>query len=146
MHAVELPPPRDWQVFEDFCRDLFAAEWGDRDAQKYGRSGQEQHGVDVYARRDGRWRAVQCKRKQRFPESKLTEAQVRREVEEAYEFSRRLETLVIATTAQPDTAIQDLASRLTDEHAEASDEKRRFRVVVYGWVELCEKLQKHPDL
>ncbi len=145
-HAVELPIPRDWQVFEDFCCQLFAAEWGDRETQKYGRSGQAQHGVDVYGRRDGRWQAVQCKRKQRFPESKLTAAQVRREVTEAYDFSRPLETLVVATTAQPDTAIQDLAAELTDDHATDDDEKKRFRVVVVGWDELCEKLQRHPAL
>ncbi len=144
--AVELPIPRDWQVFEDFCCQLFAAEWGDREAQKYGRSGQGQHGVDVYGRRDGRWQAVQCKRKQRFPESKLTAAQVRREVTEAYDFSRPLETLVVATTAQPDTAVQDLAAELTDDHGEEDDERKRFRVVVYGWDELCEKLQRHPAL
>lgn len=144
--AVELPPPRDWQVFEDFCRDLFAAEWGDPHAQEHGRSGQKQHGVDLFGRRDGRWQAVQCKRKQRFPESKLTAAEVRREVEKAYKFSQRLETLVIATTARPDTGIQDLAARLTDEHAETSDERRRFRVVVYGWDDLCRMLRKHPRL
>ncbi len=29
-HAVEFPIPGDWQVFEDFCCELFAEERGDR--------------------------------------------------------------------------------------------------------------------
>ncbi len=49
-HPVALPVPRDWQVFEDFCRDLFAAEWSDPQTKKYGRPGQEQEGVDVFGR------------------------------------------------------------------------------------------------
>ncbi len=73
-HAVELAPPRDWQVFEDFCRDLFAAEWGDPSTQKHGRPGQQQDGVDVVGRRQGRWQGVQCKRRRIFPEIKLRES------------------------------------------------------------------------
>ena len=145
-HAVELPPPRDWQVFEDFCRDLFAAEWNDPEAQKHGRPGQQQHGVDIVGRRDGRWQAIQCKRKRTFPETQLTEKQLRAEVEAAYDFPRPLESLVIATTAPPDAAIQAVAAKLTDDHAKEDEENKRFRVVVFGWSELCEKLQRHQAL
>lgn len=115
-HTVELPTPRDWQVFEDICRDLFAAEWEDPETQKHGRPGQEQHGVDVFGRRDGRWQGVQCKRKSTFPEARLTEKEVGAEVAAARDFSQPLETLVIATTAPPDARIQALAARLTEEH------------------------------
>ena len=141
MVPLELPPPRDWQVFEDFCRDLFAAEWGDPDAQKHGRSGQNQHGVDVFGRREGRWQAVQCKRRSLFPEAKLTEREIRREVTAAQTFGQPLETLVIATTAPPDTRVQAVAMQLTESHGEAGP-----RVVVYGWSELCEKLALHEPV
>ena len=90
-HAVELAPPRDWQVFEDLCRDLFAAEWVDPGTQKHGRPGQQQHGVDVVGRRQGRWQGVQCKRRRIFPEIKLRESEVRAEVEAARELDRSLE-------------------------------------------------------
>ena len=145
-HAVELPPPRDWQVFEDFCRDLFAAEWGDPETQKHGRLGQQQQGLDVFGLRKGRWQGVQCKRKRVFPESRLTEKEVRAEVQAAYAFSRPIETLVLATTAPPDAKIQNLAAKLTDDHAQARVERKRFRVVVLGWSELCERLRSHPDV
>ena len=142
MIAAELPVPRDWQVFEDFCRDLFAAEWNDPEAQKHGRSGQDQKGVDVFGRRNGRWQAVQCKRRSAFPEKKLTEREVRNEVEEAREFEKgSLDTLVVATTAPPDTKLQKLARELTDQHGEGGP-----RVVVYGWSELTERLARHPTV
>ncbi len=141
-YAVELPIPRDWQVFEDLCRDLFAAEWGDPETKKHGRSGQKQYGVDVYGRRQDHWQGVQCKRRRKFPESRLTEKQVRNEVEAARRFSNLLtdpggglENLVIATTAPADTEFDRLAVRLTEQES--------FRVVIYGWSDLCDKLQHH---
>jgi len=137
-HAVELPVPRDWQVFEDFCRDLFAAEWGDPNAQKHGRPGQKQHGVDVFGIRNGCWQGVQCKRRGLFPEKRLTMEELRSEVAAACEFDRELETLIVATTAPPDTKLQTLANQLTDEGD--------FRVVVCGWIELCSRLQNHPRI
>ncbi len=137
----QFPPPRDWQVFEDFCRDLFAAEWGDPDTQKHGRPGQAQHGVDVFGLRHGRYQAVQCKLRGSFPERRLTERQIRDEVTAAGEFTQPLETLVIATTAPPDTGLQALAMALTQDHGEAGP-----RVVVYGWSELCEKLEHHEKV
>ncbi len=137
----QFPPPRDWQVFEDFCRDLFAAEWGDPDTQKHGRPGQAQHGVDVLGLRGGRYQAVQCKLRGTFPERRLTEQEIRDEVTAARKFSQPLETLVIATTAPPDTALQNLAMALTQDHGEIGP-----RVVVYGWGELCEKLLHHEKV
>ncbi|MEM7587852.1 MAG: FxSxx-COOH system tetratricopeptide repeat protein, partial [Acidobacteriota bacterium] len=142
-NAVELPRPRDWQVFEDFCRDLFAAEWGDLETQKYGRPGQEQHGVDVYGRRGGKWLGVQCKRRRTFPEKRLSEKEVRQEVELALsdKSPRRYETLVIATTAPPDAKLQDLADELTEAYGEEGP-----RVVINGWDQLCERLRRHRSV
>ncbi len=31
---IQLPAPANWQDFEILCRDLFAAEWKDRNAQR----------------------------------------------------------------------------------------------------------------
>ncbi len=52
---LALPPPRDGQPFEDLCRDLWAELWRDPNAQKHGRSGQKQHGVDVFGQPAGRF-------------------------------------------------------------------------------------------
>ena len=43
----QIPPPKSWITFEDLCHRLFKAVWGDPLAQKNGRSGELQKGVDV---------------------------------------------------------------------------------------------------
>jgi len=67
------PKPKDWDEFENLVWDLFRRRWQDPDAQRYGRSGQEQHSVDVYGcPRDmgGAFVGVQCKR---YEDENLTE-------------------------------------------------------------------------
>ncbi len=61
---LDLPTPRDWQSFEDLCRDLWAELWGDPNAQKHGRTGQKQRGVDIFGQpgSGADWEGVQCKR------------------------------------------------------------------------------------
>ena len=69
---VTLMPPRSWDTFEDLCHALFAAHWQDRNAQKNGRSGQAQAGVDVFGKTpDGKYWGVQCKLKSRLNKSEL---------------------------------------------------------------------------
>ncbi len=138
-HAVELPIPRDWQVFEDFCRDLFAAEWGDPETEKHGRPGQADHGVDVFGQRNGKWAAVQCKRRRQFPEVKLSKAEIRAEVASAQGFELPLDLLVIATTAPVDAPLQTFAAGLRKNDSDP-------RVIVSGWQALVERLQDHPQI
>lgn len=75
---LDLPPPRDWQTFEDLCRDLWAERWNDPNAQKHVRGGQSQRGVDVFGQPGGgpAWEGVQCK----CYERQLTRAQIKAEV------------------------------------------------------------------
>ncbi len=60
---LDLSSPRDWQPFEDLCRDLWAELWHDSNAQKHGRQGQKQRCVGVFGQPDGGtdWEGVQCK-------------------------------------------------------------------------------------
>ncbi len=45
LSRTHLPPPQNWQDFEELCCDLWGRIWGDGDAQRNGRQGQAQHGV-----------------------------------------------------------------------------------------------------
>lgn len=45
--TARFPTPRDDQEFEDIARDALRLHWRDRNAQRFGRSGQKQQGVDV---------------------------------------------------------------------------------------------------
>ena len=57
------PPPSDPVAFESLCLDLWKELWADPGAQKNGRSGQSQRGVDVFGCFDGKHVGVQCKQK-----------------------------------------------------------------------------------
>ena len=62
----QIPPPKSWEKFEDLIRALFAAVWASPLAQKNGRSGQEQHGVDVYGTpKDAPGKTLACSARER---------------------------------------------------------------------------------
>src|ERR1700676_2598167 len=65
-------PPNDPTAFESLCLELWRDIWNDPNAQKNGRSGQPQAGVDVFGQHDGKWAGVQCKQKDGLLWSKVT--------------------------------------------------------------------------
>ena len=86
----QIPPPKYWQQFEDLCLSLFRNIWGDPTAQKNGRSGQTQHGTDVWGGADydrGALHGVQCKGKDIGLGAAVTENGSRSEVEKAKQFT-----------------------------------------------------------
>jgi tetratricopeptide (TPR) repeat protein len=129
-HAVQLHPPRDEQVFEDLCRDLFRAHWGT--AQLYGRRGHEQKGIDLYGKVGDEHVAVQCKKR----EGKLAEADVGKDVESARRHEPPFQRLVFATTAPRDPKLQDFVRGLP----------APFAVEVWFWDDLERELARHDDV
>ena len=73
---THIPTPSNWQDFEELCLRLWRDMWSDPNAQKNGRVGQNQHGVDVYgiSAFDGKLHGVQCKGKNANYGAQLTEA------------------------------------------------------------------------
>jgi len=62
----QIAAPKSWETFEDLCLALFKSIWNDSLAQKNGRRGQRQHGVDVFGTVGGtgtNFMGVQCKGK-----------------------------------------------------------------------------------
>ena len=65
----QLLPPPSWDKFEEICADLFSRIWGDTLLGRYGRTGQRQHGVDIYGKENGADSGVQCKGKRNWPQA-----------------------------------------------------------------------------
>lgn len=65
--GTALHKPKDWPAFERLCADLFTDLLNDVHADLNGRSGQRQHGIDLYGtdRRTGELVGVQCKQRDR---------------------------------------------------------------------------------
>ncbi len=137
MPVRDLPRPRNWQDFEDLTCDLFRILWKAPTAQKHGRSGQPQAGVDVFGLPPGgaRWFGAQCKKRFERPVSR---SELESEVEKAATFNPQLSSFALATTAPRGTKAQEWARELT--------ESAPFEVTVFAWDDFCEALAGQREL
>ncbi len=136
------PPPNDSTAFESFCLELWGEIWQDPSAQKNGRSGQSQAGVDVFGQLQGTWVGVQCKQKDGLLWSKLTVEELEREVEAAKQFNPSLAEFILATTGPRDAKVQKRAREITEEHKH----RGLFSVVVWSWEDIWDELYRREDL
>ena len=106
----QVPPPTDWQKFERMMRDLFEAEWG-ATAHMHGRTGQPQHGVDIYAQPGGEpeYHALQCKCRDALPDKTITPAELADEVKKAKKFKPRIRKFSLLVTGHRDAQAQEAA-------------------------------------
>lgn len=128
----QIPAPKSWEKFEDLTRSLFASVWKAPLTQKNGRSGQQQHGVDVYGTLSATHSknfGVQCKGKNGGYGAKATIVEFDSELAKAERFKPALGHWTFATTAPNDARLQ--------EHARIVSERRvgegKFPVDVIGW-------------
>jgi hypothetical protein len=143
--SKQIAPPRDWPDFENLCLAIFRAEWSDPLALKNGRTGQPQHGVDVYGsprpERDTIY-GVQCKGKDRLYDAKATVAELHEELSKAEKFSPGLAHWIFATSAARDGALQKAARELSAKRVREG----LFQVTVLGWEDIQFILARHPDV
>jgi nucleotide-binding universal stress UspA family protein len=141
----QIPPPKYWQQFEDLCLSIFRNVWGNPTAQKNGRSGQQQHGTDVWGTASydgGAIHGVQCKGKDVGLGASVTESELRAEVEKAIQFTPVLSHWILVTTAPKDAAIEQIAREISQEHKTSG----LFAVQVFGWDDLQSLIAKYPDV
>lgn len=138
---MQLPPPDNWTAFEDLCWGLWKFIWRDDSAQKNGRNGQSQHGVDVFGRpnKGQYWAGVQCKGKDTYTDQELTEAEIESERNKAQGFTPRLSEYAIATTASRDASLQRIVRDISDR----SMHEGLFSVTVYSWHDIVDLLYEH---
>jgi tetratricopeptide (TPR) repeat protein len=142
--ATQLPPPTNWQDFERLCLVLWQDIWADPDAQKNGRPGQAQNGIDIFGRPDqkSKYVGIQCKCKDQQFGRCLTEEELRDAVSQAADFRPPLSGFILATTAQQDVAIQEVSRELT----ETNIQKGLFSVSVWFWESIREELSRRPRI
>src|SRR5437588_8975676 len=96
-------PPNDPTAFESLCLDLWKEIWNGQ-AQKNGRTGQPQAGVDIFGQHQGKWVGVQCKQKDGLLRRRVTITELEQEVAAAKLFTPPLSTFILATTRPRDAA------------------------------------------
>ncbi|MBS0220364.1 MAG: hypothetical protein JSR91_06440 [Proteobacteria bacterium] len=132
--GIEIPKPKDWQSFQRNCVLLFRDELDDRNTQEFGRSGQDQGGIDIIACRNGdrnHYVGVQC----RLIAKPLKKSKILSDARQVLALGLDLKELIFATTAPDDAKATKAAIEVErDLAAEGHD----LRVVVLGW----EQMQK----
>lgn len=116
--------------------------WSDPNAQKNGRVGQNQHGVDVYgiSAFDGKLHGVQCKGKNANYGAQLTEAEIKDESDNADDFDDNLMTFTMATTAPRDENLQEYCRTINESR------KHSFTISVWSWDDIEEELRYRSDI
>jgi len=136
----QIDPPTEWKFFEDLCLSIWKRIWKDDTAQKYGRKGQKQDGVDLFGRpnKGNEYVGVQCKCKENMLGSKLTVPEIEEEINKAKNFKPELKEYIIATTSVRDINIQEYCRKVTLEHKK----NKKFSVTVYFWEDIKDQITK----
>lgn len=143
--AIQIAPPKSWERFEDLCHALFKRIWTDPIAQKEGRRGQPQYGVDIAGSPNGergRFYGVQCKGKDANYGTAATWDEVRAEIAKAEHFSPTLGHWIFATTAPVDGKLQRAAREISEERSKLG----LFTVSVLGWEEIQALMAEAPSV
>jgi hypothetical protein len=138
----QLPPPEDPTAFESLCLELWKDIWNDPSAQKNGRSGQPQAGVDIFSQAEGLNAGIQCKQKDGLVGSTLTSRELADEVIAARKFSPPLKSFVLATTAPRDAKLQEQARLLS----EKNQKEGLFTVEIWSWKDIWAEIYKREAL
>jgi len=135
-----IPKPINWQDFETLCKKLFGEVWNCSDMKKNGRSGQNQHGVDISGNPTGKvgYYGIQCKGKDDYTDSSLTTKEIDVEIEKAKLFQPTLELFAFATTANKDAAIEEYVRKKDIE----SRSHGGFKIVLYCWEDLADLIEE----
>ena len=131
----DLPKPKSWDEFEDIVWEIYTRKWNDSYAQRYGRHGQPQHGIDIYGQQNksSSYIAIQCKR---YEDRKLSLQTISIELHKTESFTSTISEYIIATVASRDKRVQD-AIRLLNEERQA---EKTFLVYVVFWEDICKYL------
>ncbi|OAS23684.1 hypothetical protein [Paenibacillus oryzisoli] len=128
-----IPAPKDWNEFEEIVASCLRIRWKNKNISRIGRSGQAQHGVDIYGNDDsGRRAGVQCK----LTEGNLNLNIIVDEVLKSEEFLPNLDIYYIATTARRDAKLQEKIHLLSEERKTM----HKFTIQLLFWEDLIQDL------
>lgn len=137
----QFAKPENWQDFESLCKILWGEIWVCPEIKKNGRSGQAQHGVDVYGVPQGEsnYYGIQCKGKDDYSKSKLTAQEIDEEVNNAKNFKPSLKKLYFATTANKDSVIEEYIR----EKDLANRSQGSFEIHLFSWEDIVDLIDEN---
>lgn len=142
--ATQLRKPENWQDFERLCKKLWGEIWNCSDTiQRNGRNGQSQHGVDIYGVPQGLnvYYGIQCKGKDEYTHSQLTEEEIDREIAKAKLFEPSLKRFIFATTANKDVAVETYIRKKNVENLKEGF----FEIYISCWEDIVDLLEERRN-
>jgi len=129
-----------WGNFEHLCLKLVEKEYTIEDCERYGVAGEEQEGIDIFARdKEGKYSTYQCKRWKKFTPSNITQIIEDFQKGKFYPKSHRF---VICTSLPLNTTT--LQNRIEEEKDKLAE--RNIQLIKWDSVQLNRILKKHPDI
>lgn len=141
---LQLRKPENWQDFERLCKVLWGEIWECPDTiKRNGRQGQAQKGVDVYGIKKGEcvYRGIQCKGKDDYTNSQLTESEIDNEIAKALLFTPKLKSFYFATTANKDAHIEEYIRNKNLE----SISNGGFEIDIFAWEDIVDLIEAHRN-
>jgi len=146
--AVDIFPPAYWQDFERLTLDIAKIQWKDDYAERHGREGQAQGGVDVlgYNHNAKEQTGIQCKKRalkakpsHESPSNTLTTKEICDELESVKASEHDLKRFIIATSGPRDAKLQKFVAALNKKEPE-------IKVAIKFWDDYVDFLNDHPEL
>ena len=140
----QLLPPKSWEEFEDICFELWKSIWKDPNTHKNGRKGQPQAGVDIYGQPStiNGYVGVQCKGKDQYLKSSLSEKEIDEEIEKAKTFKPALKIFIFATTQPRDVKLQEYIRLKND----TNKRDGFFEVNIFFWEDIQGELENQKTI
>lgn len=125
------PAPANWPTFESLTLDVFKVIWKNPHAQKNGRQGDLQKGVDIFGvpKDEKKMAGVQCKGKVSYLSKDVTFAEFKDELEKAEKFEPKLGSFSFVTSGMVSSAVLEKVNKLS----EVRVSKGKFPVYIKGW-------------
>ncbi|MEZ6992253.1 MULTISPECIES: hypothetical protein [unclassified Aeromonas] len=145
---VDISPPAYWQDFERLTLDIAKIQWKDDYAERHGRAGQAQGGIDIfgYNHNAHEQTGIQCKKRtlktklsHESPSNTLTAQEIDEELLKAKSSAHGLDRFVIATSGPRDAELQNHVASL-------NRSELKIKVSIKFWDDYVEFLNDHPEL
>jgi len=138
-----IQKPSNWQDFESLCKKLWCEIWNCDSIKKNGRTGQNQHGIDVYGipKNETMYYGIQCKGKDDYTKSKLSKKEIDNEIIKAKNFKPSLRKFIFATTANKDAKIEEYIREVNVKHIAQG----LFVIDIYSWEDIADLIEENRN-
>lgn len=128
--------------FQDLITDLFNAKYNSNSYIQLGRSGQKQHGIDVFSNQDST--VIQCKHRNNLNSVssivKDLKKELKEDVKKAAQSDIAFNHFILVSTYRHDAELQHYAIELRDQF------KYSFNISYIGWDEIIKWLIQLPEI